>query len=213
MGLSYVEIFEQLLKEVDTKNVGLFPGKFKPPHIGHFKTCEIASKENDIVFVLISSKEHEGITAEKSFNIWSIYKNYLPNIFPFIVTPTPVLACYDIANILNNGEYKPTKTSQTPKSNAPDIIESNKELSSYLSVGNNINLNLYSSKEDQSRFKNINTNVYKGKGIIQINLKPIARIASASNLRLALSNNQRIDSFLPKVLKSSDKSKIINILR
>jgi len=212
MEFNFSKLFEQLLKEIDVKDIGVFPGKFKPPHKGHFKTCEVACRENDVVVVLISSKEHEGYTAEDAFNIWSIYGKYLDNIMPYIVTPTPVQACYDLANILNNGEYKSSPKSPQIKSNANEIVAHSKVLESFINVGNSINLNLYSSPEDQSRFNNIQKEPYKGRSILKIDYKPVDRLTSATKFREAIKTNGNIESFLPKISKE-DKNAIINILR
>ena len=212
MVFNYKKLFEQLLKEIDVKNIGFFPGKFKPPHKGHFKTASVAAKQNDVVLILISDKEHEGYTAEKSFNIWSIYKKFIPNIFPYIVTPTPVLACYDLANILNNGEYKASPKSPVIKSNANEIVDNVQEIKSYVNVGNNINLNLYSSPEDQSRFNNILKAPYMGRSVMKIEFKPVDRLTSATAFRNALKTKKGINNFLPSNISNDDKLKIINIL-
>ena len=47
---------EELLKEIPVIDIGIFPGKFKPPHRGHFKTAKVANSENKIVFILILKK-------------------------------------------------------------------------------------------------------------------------------------------------------------
>jgi len=212
MVYRFARLFEQLLKEIDVKDIGVFPGKFKPPHRGHFKTCKVASSENDMVVVFISNKPHEGYTAEQSFNIWNIYKKYLPNIIPFIATPTPVLACYDLANILNNGVFKPTPNSQQPRSNAGELITHSKVIESYINVGNSVNLNLYSSPEDQERFKNMQKEPYKGNSILKISYKPVDRLTSASEFRKALQTKKDIASFIPPELSPTDKKAVINIL-
>lgn len=210
--LSFVKLFEQLLKEIDVKNVGFFPGKFKPPHRGHFKTCEKACKENDLVLVLISSKEHEGVTAEESLKIWNIYGKYLKDSFPFIVMPTPVLTCFEIVNIINNGSFL-NKEGKKPLSNAEEVISNNPILDSYINVGNNINVNLYSSPEDRERFKRMSGSLYKGKGVIDINYKPVERLTSASKFRSSIEKNQNIVEFLPDCLSDKDKKLVINILK
>ena len=212
MNYKFEKLIESLLKEVNTKNIGVFPGKFKPPHKGHYKTCEVASKENDIVVVLISDKEHEGYTAEASFIIWNIYKKYLTNIVPFIVRPTPVLACYELANIINNGQYAATQQSTAPKTNIQELIDNSKVIESFINVGNNVNLNLYSSPEDQTRFERMRKEPYMGKSILDINFKPVDRMTSATKFREALKNNGDILSFLPCNISEEDLQQIINIL-
>lgn len=210
MALSFKDLFETFLKEVDVKNIGIFPGKFKPPHKGHFKTCETACKENDITFVLISNKDHEGVTPDMSFKIWSIFSNHLQHSIPFIVTPTPVLGCYELVNTLNNGTY--TSDTNTYKSNIEELITNSKVLESFLNVGNNIKVNLYSSPEDQQRFRNMNKDLYVGKNVIDINFKPVARVTSASKFREAIKDNKNVKKFLPSVLSEKEKQEILNIL-
>jgi cytidyltransferase-like protein len=207
MNLEFTNVYESLLKEISVKNIGIFPGKFKPPHKGHFKTCEVASKENDIVVLLISSKEHEGITAETSFNIWNIYKKYIPNIVPYVALPSPVLATYDLVNILNTGSLD-----QPFKSNAKEIIDNSKELESYLNVGNGINVNLYSSPEDQERYMRMKKQPFMGRSVLDIKIRPVARLASATDFRAAITGKGNISSFLPSTLSNEDKLNIVELL-
>jgi phosphopantetheine adenylyltransferase len=58
-----------------------YPGKFKPPHKGHFDAAiSLATKDYITkVYVLISSKEIEGITPEDSLSIWNKYLQAQPN--------------------------------------------------------------------------------------------------------------------------------------
>jgi len=212
MNYKFKQLVEALLKEVDAKNIGVFPGKFKPPHKGHYKTCEVASSENDIVIVLISEKEHEGYTADTSLAVWNIYNKHIPNIIPFVVRPTPVLACYELANIFNNGEYLPSPQSSAPKSNITSLIDESRVIQSFLNVGNNVNLNLYSSPEDQARFERMRKEPYIGKTVIGIDFKPVDRMTSATKFREALTNKGDILSFLPCNLPGADLQQIINIL-
>lgn len=61
--------------------IALYPGAFKPPHIGHFHIVDEISKRPEItqVNVLIGHKERDGVTKEQSLAIWDIYKKYLNN--------------------------------------------------------------------------------------------------------------------------------------
>lgn len=211
MLTNFYRVYESLLKEVNVRRIGIFPGKFKPPHKGHYRTCAVACKENDIVIVLISDKEHEGYTAETSFNVWNIYRKYLHNIIPFITTPTPVAATYELVNILNNGGYYPPNIQ--PKSNVQELINNSKELSSYVSVGNNIDVNLYSSPEDQSRYARIKKEPYLGKTVTNINFQGVDRLTSATKFREALKTGTGVESYLPSRLDSEDIQDVLNILR
>ncbi len=62
----------------------LYPGKFKPPHKGHFEVAEELASMNYIteVIVIISNKtspETGNITPEQSLLIWKAYLDALPN--------------------------------------------------------------------------------------------------------------------------------------
>jgi hypothetical protein len=207
---------EELIKEIPVVDIGIFPGKFKPPHKGHFKTAKVANSQNKIVFILISEKEHEGITADISLEIWGIYKKYLPNIEPYIVTVTPVLATLELLNVLNNGgNYVGLPTAPSPKTNIQDIIQSSSMLGTYLNKGNNFKTNLYSSPEDAQRYKHSQKEPYIGKNIVSADFKKVDRSTSATLFRQSLKNqnNFEIERFLPEELSPEDKKTIINILR
>lgn len=79
-------------------NIGIFPGKFKPPHLGHFMGVKEIAKYKDIekVMVIISFKEQDGITADMSKEIWEIYKKYEPKIEAVISNEvSPINATYE----------------------------------------------------------------------------------------------------------------------
>ena len=61
--------------------VCFYPGKFKPPHKGHYIAAKaLAAKEYITkVYVIISSKVIEGITPEDSLMIWNMYLQAEPN--------------------------------------------------------------------------------------------------------------------------------------
>jgi len=207
---------EELIKEIPVIDVGIFPGKFKPPHRGHFKTAKVANSENKIVFILISEKEHEGISADLSLEIWSIYKKYLTNIEPYIVTVTPVLATLELLNILNNGGvYVGMPTAPALKTNVQDIVQSSSMLEAYINKGNNFKANLYSSPEDAQRYKHSQKEPYMGKNIVGADFKKVDRSTSATLFRQALKtqNTFEIERFLPGEISTEDKKTIINILR
>jgi len=92
-----------LLLEQDQPTIALFPGKFKPPHKGHFEVVKKLLQNADEVVVLISPKTHEGITADESAAIWELYKQKLDgNVEVRISTVTPVKDVYDFVE--NNPE-------------------------------------------------------------------------------------------------------------
>lgn len=54
--------FDQFYKQIimesngDVFRVGVFPGAFKPPHVGHFATALDACQNNDKVYIFVSTK-------------------------------------------------------------------------------------------------------------------------------------------------------------
>lgn len=58
---SFDTIANRLLVELDTKvnKIGIFPGAFKPPHIGHFVTALKAVDTNDTTYIYVSDKSRE----------------------------------------------------------------------------------------------------------------------------------------------------------
>ena len=59
----------------------LYPGKFKPPHKGHFEAAMNLASRNYVteVIVIISGKTVDGITPEDSLAIWNFYLSAEPN--------------------------------------------------------------------------------------------------------------------------------------
>jgi len=76
------EIAEAILKE-GSPDVGpcFYPGKFKPPHKGHFEAAKYLASLNYInkVYVVISNVTKYGITPEDSLYIWQEYLKAEPN--------------------------------------------------------------------------------------------------------------------------------------
>jgi nicotinic acid mononucleotide adenylyltransferase len=58
-----------------------YPGKFKPPHKGHYQAATELAQRAYIkkVYILISRKTIDGITPEDSLMIWNMYLNAEPN--------------------------------------------------------------------------------------------------------------------------------------
>lgn len=59
----------------------LYPGRFKPPHKGHYQAAKLLTEKSYIteVNVIISSKVVDGITPEDALEIWKIYLEAEPN--------------------------------------------------------------------------------------------------------------------------------------
>jgi nicotinic acid mononucleotide adenylyltransferase len=76
------QIAEDILRE-GSPDVGpcFYPGKFKPPHKGHFEATKYLASLNYInkVYVIISNVTKYGITPEDSLYIWQEYLKAEPN--------------------------------------------------------------------------------------------------------------------------------------
>ena len=58
-----------------------YPGRFKPPHKGHYEAAkELASRDYiQMVYILISKKVVDGITPEDSLIVWNTFLKAEPN--------------------------------------------------------------------------------------------------------------------------------------
>ena len=75
-------IIEQILYEVNAQTGPCFyPGKFKPPHKGHFEAAKYLASQTYInkVYVIISNVTKFGITPDDSLKIWNDYLDAEPN--------------------------------------------------------------------------------------------------------------------------------------
>ena len=54
-------------------NIALYPGGYKPPHIGHYEAAKEALTQADKVIVFVGPKEREGITQDMSIALWKLY--------------------------------------------------------------------------------------------------------------------------------------------
>ena len=80
-------------------NIALYPGGYKPPHIGHYKAAKQALKEGaDKVIVFVGPKERDGITQNMSIALWKLYTQNDPiEIRPAGVSP--VRDVYDFVEL------------------------------------------------------------------------------------------------------------------
>lgn len=84
--------------EDGTTRVSLFPGGFKPPHMGHFSNAKDLASASEKLIIYIGPKLREGIeiTAEQSRKIWNIYAKYLNiPVEIYISAITPVRDVYE----------------------------------------------------------------------------------------------------------------------
>ena len=54
-------------------STALFPGSYKPPHIGHYLAAKIASQTADKVIVFVGSATRDGITQDMAVDLWELY--------------------------------------------------------------------------------------------------------------------------------------------
>ena len=96
-----------LINEETTKeSIALYPGKFKPPHKGHFEVAKQLLNKADRVEVLISGKEYEGINAEQSKAIWELYNELLGGRLDIkIIQGSPVKYVLDTIEANPNNHY------------------------------------------------------------------------------------------------------------
>lgn len=80
-----------------------YPGKFKPPHKGHFEAAKNLAGRDYVtkVYVVISKKVIDGITPEDSLLIWNMYLKAEPNPKITVSISTDESPIVSIINYLN----------------------------------------------------------------------------------------------------------------
>lgn len=91
-----------LLLEQDNTTIALFPGKFKPPHKGHFSVVKQLLNKADQVVVLVSPKTHDGISADESVAAWELYKNQLVDGDKVEIRVSAVTPVKDVFDFVEN---------------------------------------------------------------------------------------------------------------
>lgn len=91
------EIAQELLEQ-STPIVALYPGKFKPPHAGHFDVVVKAANIADKVIVIMSNVPKDEFTPEDSMKVWRLYEDILPSNVQIIISrkSSPVSEVFDI---------------------------------------------------------------------------------------------------------------------
>jgi len=98
------ELIQSLLEET-IKTVALYPGKFKPPHKGHFEVAKTLLNKADQVLVIISPLPVDGITPQQSKAVWELYNTLLDNKLTIVIADkSPVK--YVLDTIKNNPNDK-----------------------------------------------------------------------------------------------------------
>ena len=77
-------------------NIALFPGSYKPPHIGHYTAAKKAEEIAGRVIVFVGSGERdESITQDMSVQLWELYTQKDPNIKIIKSESSPVTDVYN----------------------------------------------------------------------------------------------------------------------
>ncbi len=100
------------MNKIDTRKLTvLYPGGFKPPHIGHLSLLNkvLARSDVDSVNIMISSRSREDITSNISLEIWNMLISS-KKVIPYIVSEnSPVLSAYNfIFNLPRDSDRKIT---------------------------------------------------------------------------------------------------------
>ena len=175
------------------KIVALYPGGFKPPHVGHFLSAKYLENYPNIneIRVIISPQERTDksgkiiVSAKQSLAIWNIFLNGNNKIKATIsASPSPVREVYDLMKQMSSGDtllfLKGEKETDEDKR--------------------------FQRAEEWAKKNNLNINV---KQVITKVSHEFQNI-SASFLRELIANNKMNEfmTFLPKHLSSEDKQRI-----
>ena len=100
------ELIMPLLEDESQETIAIYPGKFKPPHKGHFDVAKQLLNKADKIIIAISGKEVEGISAEQSKAVWELYNPLLKGKLEIITTnESPVKYVLDTIEANQNTHY------------------------------------------------------------------------------------------------------------
>lgn len=178
------------------KTLAIFPGSFKPPHIGHYLVVEklFNDKKIDKIYIVISPKDRDNITAKQSYDIWNYYiKNLLKSdkstnqsqkIHVIISKiPSPILFSYNLAKSLKkNDKLILVKSSKNVNDKRFEIFDSLKKKGVKIDF---ITLTSFKNNKD--------------------------RVLSATNMRKTIAENKfkNFKKFIPKNINSKKIWKIV----
>lgn len=88
---------------INEPGICFYPGKFKPPHKGHYEAAKALASKDYItkVYIIISKKVIQGITPEDSLAIWNMYLQAEPNPKITVQISTKESPILTIINFLN----------------------------------------------------------------------------------------------------------------
>jgi cytidyltransferase-like protein len=182
-------IIKSLIKDLLPENfklpkkiIALYGGKFKPPHKGHLEAVKSLINKADEIVIIISPKEHEGITAQQSLNIWN-------NLF------IPKLGLEKVRAVI--------ASSPSPITQTLDTIEADQD-TSYLAVYGKGEESKYKNVGIDPRYKNGKA---EDVGAFQNDNVDI----SATGLRAALFNNKDITPWMPDGITSNEYKQALGL--
>ena len=98
------ELIQPLLEEPG-KVVALYPGKFKPPHKGHFEVAKSLLGKADEIYIIISPVPVDGITSQQSQSVWNLYNKLLGDKLKIVIADSSPVK-YVLDTIKNNPSDK-----------------------------------------------------------------------------------------------------------
>lgn len=149
------------------QDIGIFAGATKPPHKGHYRAVQMASETCDEVFVFVSHKERDGITAGMALSIWKMYEKNLPKINIQLTLKSPVTAVYEFVDKLNQQKDAP-----------------------------NTRIHFYCDKDDMERYKRI-TEYGDKLAEIHFEQTPRLASGTDLRAALAIKDKEKVLSFFP----------------
>jgi len=93
--------------KLNIKTVGIFSGKFKPPHTGHYEAIKKIAEENDEVHVFISRTPMAGISGKEARAALEYYLEDFDNVELHIASVTPVRSGYEFVDALGKTQLAP----------------------------------------------------------------------------------------------------------
>jgi hypothetical protein len=177
-----------ILEDTSTQpTIAIFPGKFKPPHKDHLARIQAAAADADEVYVLVSPKSSEEnpnqktITAQQSIALFDLYrkKGLIPSNVKIYISD----------NLPFKGDNDEQLSFNSPVKSAYEIMDKR--------VGPNY-IAVFGKEEDLKRFGKVPKNT------VVKNYDGSAGNLSATDLRIALKNDQDVSQFLPKDIDTSD---------
>jgi cytidyltransferase-like protein len=95
------------LPKLGLKEIGIFTGKFKPPHTGHYDMIKQYAEQNDEFHVFVSSKTEGEVTGQMAVSILELYFAGDSNIQIHLSDVTPVRSAYEWVEALGKTQDAP----------------------------------------------------------------------------------------------------------